>query len=154
VLKYLVIGFWVCGVALGSAYGVMLWQAQQQHDLAHAPKPKIQVEQFKTKMISVPIVYNDMVVGYVLAQFSFTVRPDVMETLDVKPDLYLIDEAFRIIYGGEVINFQNLRKPDVAALGKAIKENVNKRIGKRIIHDVFVRELNYLPKEQFRSGGR
>jgi hypothetical protein len=152
VVKYIFVGIWVCAVTLGAAYGVMYWRAQQQQAAAHPIAPKIEIEQIKTKMISVPLVLNGTVHGYVLAQFTFTVEAKAANALPVKPDIYLVDEAFRLIYAGEAIDFRTLRKPDVAALGRLIKESVNKRFGTELVKEVFVQELNYVPKEQFRGG--
>lgn len=151
-LKYIFVGVWVCAVTLGSTYGVMYWKAQKQQAAAHPTETKVVLEQIKTKTISVPLVLNGTVQGYVLAQFTFTIEASVLDSLPVKPDLYLVDEAFRLIYAGEAIDFRTLRKPDVAALGRLIKDAVNKRLGTELVKEVFVQELNYLPKEQFRGG--
>jgi hypothetical protein len=152
VLKYIFIGIWVCGVTLGSAYGVMYWQAQSRYHAADKPKEKVELEQVKTKIISVPIVYEGKVRGYVLAQFTFTIEASMLKDLEIKPDIYFVDEAFRIIYSGDIVNFTTLRKPDIPALAKVIKDSVNKRLGKDLVREVFVQELNYIPQEQFRGG--
>ena len=153
-LKYIFVGLWVCGVTLGSAYGVMLWQAQNQYHAKDKPVEKVEFEQVKTKVISVPIVHEGKVRGFVLAQFTFQIEASMLKDMAVKPDIYFVDEAFRIIYSGEVVNFSTLRKPDLPALAKVIKESVNKRLGKDLVHEVFVQELNYIPQEQFRGGTR
>lgn len=152
-LKYIFVGVWACVVSLGSAYGVMYWKTLQAQHAANPVEVKPEYEQVKTRMISVPMVYDGAVQGYVLAQFTFTVEVQAMKAAAVKPDLYLVDEAFRLIYAGEVLDFRKLRKPNIAALAQLIKENVNKHYGgKEVVHEVFVQELNYLPKEQFRGG--
>jgi hypothetical protein len=152
VLKYLVIGVWVCSVSLGSAYGVMSWHAQQQQAAANPQNEKVELETLKTKMVHVPIVDRGALQGYVLVQFTFTMDAKVAEELSIKPDVYVVDEAFRLIYSGEGVNFRTLNNPDVGKLGKLVKDNANKRMGHEVIRDLFVQELNFLPKEQFRSG--
>lgn len=152
-IKYIVVGFWVCVVTLGSAYAVMTLKAQQQQAAAHPAEPKVEIEQIKTKLISVPLVINGVVLGYVMAQFTFTVEAAAAKTMPVKPDILIVDEAFRVIYAGEAVDFRRIGKSDVGALANKIKEAVNKRFGIELVKDVYVQELNFIPREQFRGGG-
>jgi hypothetical protein len=72
--------------------------------------------------------------------------------MTVKPDIYLVDEAFKVIYSGSAIDFRNPSKPDFAALGQTIKDNVNARFGGNFVQEVLVQELSYLPQERLRGG--
>ncbi len=155
-VKFLVTGVWLCAITLGAAYGVMSWRAQQaaeQQELAEKEaKAKADTEQVRTKMISVPLVVDGVVRGYVLAQFTFTLNSRLARSLPVKPDVFLVDEAFRLLYSGEAVDFKTLRKTEVGTLAEKLKEKVNKRFGADLVQEVFVQELNYLPKEQSRGG--
>jgi hypothetical protein len=151
-IKHLLLGLWICGISLGAAYGTIAWQAQQKLKTVAAANPKIEIEQVQTKRISVPIITDGVVKGYVFAQFVFNVDGGAMKTMTIKPDIFLVDEAFKVIYRGDGINFRDPEKPDVGKLAKIIKDNVNKRIGSEFVQDVFVEELNYLPQERFRGG--
>lgn len=151
-IKHIILGVWVCGVSLGSAYGVIQWQKHQTQEIQEATEEKRELVQLKTKMINIPLVHNGSVSGYVLTQFSFTADKEMVEKANIMPDLFVVDEAFKIIYSEEAIDFNNLKRANVAQLATKIKENVNKRLGVKLVHDIFVRELNYLPREQFRGG--
>lgn len=154
-IKPILLGIWLCGITLGSAYGVLHWQKQQRAAEAAAvvaAKSPV-LEQMQTKVINVPIIADGAVSGYVLAQFSFTVEADKVKELSTKPDLILVDEAFKLIYAGEAVDFRHLRRADVDALSKIIRTNVNKRLGQELVHDVLVQQLNYLPRDQLRGSG-
>ena len=155
-IKFILTGVWLCVITLGMAYGVMTWRAQQVAEekaaAVHEAKTRGDTEQIRTKMISVPLVVNGAVQGYVLAQFTFSLDARLVRSLPVKPDLFLVDESFRLLYGGEAVDFKTLRKADIGTLAKQLKDNVNKRFGSELVREVFVQELNYLPKEQFRGG--
>jgi hypothetical protein len=155
-IKFVLMGVWLCAITLGAAYGVMYWRAEQAAEdrefAAREAKSREGTEQVRTKMISVPLVVDGVVRGYVLAQFTFTLNSYLAKSLPVKPDLYLVDEAFRLLYSGEAVDFKTLKKTEVGALAEKLKQNVNKRFGTDIVQDVFVQELNYLPKEQSRGG--
>lgn len=151
-IKYILFGLWICAVTLGSSYAMIAWQAQQESPNAEADKPQIKIEQVQTKRISVPVMANGNLKGYVLAQFVFHVDGDAMHSMTVKPDIYLVDEAFKVIYSGSAIDFRNPSKPDFAALGRTIKDNVNARFGGNFVQEVLVQELSYLPQDRLRGG--
>lgn len=151
-IKHIILGVWVCGVSLGAAYGAMQWQQHETQGTQEAAEEKRELVQLKTKMINVPLVHNGSVSGYVLTQFTFTADKDMVEKADITPELFVVDEAFKVIYSEEAINFNNLKRANVARLATKIKDNVNKRLGMKLINNIFVRELNYLPREQFRGG--
>jgi hypothetical protein len=148
-IKIVALGLWVCAVTLGAAYAAMTWQTDDSPQ-REAP---VALEQVTTKMISVPVIGDGAVQGYVLAQFVFTMEAEKLKQLATKPDLFLVDEAYKVIYAGEAVDFRHLRRTDVAALAKIIKENVNKRFGQNLVQEVLVQELNFLPKEQIRARG-
>jgi flagellar basal body-associated protein FliL len=150
-IKALLVGIWLCAVTLGSAYGVLSWQKKQQAAKSAETHEASVIEQMQTKMINVPIITDGAVQGYVLAQFAFTVESSKVKELSTKPDLILVDEAFKLIYAGEAVDFRHLRRTDVDALSKMILTNVNKRLGQEIVHDVLVQQLNYLPRDQIRG---
>jgi hypothetical protein len=151
VIKYILLGIWICGVTLGSSYGVIVWQAEQQQKTGAAPA-KLPIEQVQTKKINVPVIANGTLKGYVLAQFVFHIDAAALKGMNVKPDIYLVDEAFKVIYSGKAIDFRNPLKPDFSALGRTIKDNVNARFGQGFVQEVLVQELTYLPQEKFRGG--
>lgn len=155
-IKFIVTGIWLCAITLGAAYGVMSWRAQQAAEerniAAEEAKSRTDTEQVRTKMISVPLVIDGTVKGYVLAQFTFTLNAYLAKSLPVKPDVFLVDEAFRLLYSGEAVDFKTLKKTEIGTLAEKLKQNVNKRFGADLVQEVFVQELNYLPKEQSRGG--
>ena len=86
-IKLILSGLWVCLVTLLSTYAVVSWQT------ARAPEAEPQklfggLESVKTRMISVPVVADGAIHGYVMAQFIFTVDAKVMNRLSVKPDVF------------------------------------------------------------------
>ena len=152
-IKLILSGLWVCLVTLASTYAAVSWLAPR------APEPETQtqklqggLESVKTKMISVPVVADGAIHGYVMAQFVFTVDSKTMKHLSIKPDVFLVDEAFKAIYSGETIDFRKFKKRDLQGLSKQIGDNVNKRLGVRLIEDVLVQELNYIAKDHVRGG--
>jgi hypothetical protein len=152
-IKPILTGVWVCAATMGSAYLGAAWQRpaavtteRQDHGSSSDSTP------VRTRMISVPVVADGGIRGYVVAQFAFTASAKLMKHMSVKPDLYVLDEAFQLIFSGDMIDFRQFKKQDLPALGKKIAENVNKRLGVHVVEDVLVQELNYVPKDSVRGG--
>ena len=103
-------------------------------------------------MISVPVVADGGIRGYVVAQFAFTAPAKLLKHLPIKPDMFVVDEAFQLIFAGETVDFRQFKKQDLVSLSKKIAENVNKRLGMHVVEDVLVQELNYVPKDSVRGG--
>lgn len=151
-IKQLLFAFWICAVALGSAYGMILWQLSGESEAKPEEVEKAVIEQVQTKRISVPVISDSVLKGYVLAQFTFHVDAQAIGKMTVRPDIYLVDEVFKAIYSGEAVDFRNPRNPDVSALSEMIKKQVNERLGDEFVKEVLVEELNYVPQERFRGG--
>jgi hypothetical protein len=152
-IKLLGIGLWACIVTLGASYGAIEWQ------LRHAAGKGVEddgkkLEEVRTKAINVPIIADGAIQGYIVAQFVFAIDAKLLHELSVKPDIYLLDEAFKTIYAGEKVNFRQLKKQDLPALAKQLGENVNKRLGAAMVQDVLIDQLSYVPREEARTGGK
>jgi hypothetical protein len=74
--------------------------------------------------------------------------------LSIRPEAILLDEAFKVIYAGEAIDFRNIKKQDLPAMLKSINEGVNKRFGSQIVESVLIQELNYISKAEARLGDK
>jgi hypothetical protein len=151
-IKLLVVGLWACAVTLGATYGVLEWQ---RRSATHGPEePAHKIEEVRTKAINVPIIADGAIQGYIVAQFVFTVDTKLMGALAIRPDVYLLDEAFKTIYAGEKVNFRQMKKQDLPALAKQLGENVNKRLGAGLVQDVLIDQLSYVPREEVRGGSK
>jgi hypothetical protein len=153
-IKPILTGVWVCAATMGSAYLGAAWQRPAAVSESRDHGAATDLTLMRTRMISVPVVGDGAIRGYVVAQFAFTSPTKLMKQMSVKPDLYVLDEAFQLIFSGEMIDFRQFKKQDLPALGTKIAENVNKRLGVRVIEDVLIQELNYVPKDSVRGGSR
>lgn len=146
----LLAGIWICLVALGSSYGMTVWKLKEAAVVNSPPPPK-GLEMRKLKMISVPIIANGVVQGYVVAQISFTVEPEALKKMDFAPDPFVQDEAFRTIYADDKLDFKHLERYDLNKFTKDVKAAVAKRMKSDVVDDVLVQEFNYVPVEDIRK---
>jgi len=148
-MQLVVTGLWVCAVTAGAGYGVALWTAR---DYTHPPKQEYLegIEYEKTKVINVPMIADGAVQGYIVAQFVFTVDAKTHRQLSVPPETFVVDEAFRRIYGDEDLDFADLSRVDLKELTLSIKQRVNERLEADVVRDVLIEDFNYVAKGDLR----
>ena len=152
-IKLIMVGLWACVVTLGSCWAVASWTPSKAVDVEREPdKQTGGLEHIRTKMISVPIISEGAIQGYVIAQFIFSIEAKHLKQLSIKPEAILLDEAFKVIYAGETVDFRNIKKQDLAAMLKSISDGVNKRFGTPLVESVLIQELNYVSKAEARLG--
>lgn len=145
------IAIWVCVVMAGSVYAAVQFGA--------APQEKKEVQEFfggldyvKSDIISVPIISKGAIGGYIVAQFVFTIDGTIFRQLSVPPNVFIVDEAFRALYAGDVVDFKDMKKYDIDGLKKKIAMNVNERFKAELIKDVLIERLNFIPLNEVRYG--
>ena len=148
-IKIVLAGIWASLIAVGAVFGVLEWQ--KSATAAAVPDAGLKLQEFRTRAINVPIIGGGMIQGYMVAQFVFTVDAVALAKMPVSPEVYVLDEAFKTIYAGEQVNFQNMKKQDLPLLAKKLGENVNKRLGIAIIQHVLIDQLSYIPKKDVRG---
>lgn len=150
-IRLLLTGLWVCILTAGASYAVAYWKANG--GLAAAPKDEYLdgLEYQKTRALSVPMVENGSVQGYIVARFVYTVEAKVLHQLSVPPEPFVVDEAFRNIYGDERLDFRKLARYDLTGLTQAIKGRVNERMQAEVVQDILIEEFNYVSKDDLRT---
>src|SRR6476660_2064878 len=100
-IKAILTGLWVCAATMGAAYLGAIWQrpaAAVADKSGHGASSDL--VPIRTRMLSVPVVAEGGIRGYVVAQFAFTAQAKVMKEMPIKPDMYVLDEAFQLIFSG------------------------------------------------------
>ena len=149
-IKTLLIGLWVCVVALGSSY---FFVQMNNSSAAHVvPTEEAEVIEFiKTDMVSVPVIREGKVQGYLVAQLSFAVNKTATKKLAFEPTPYLVDVAYRALYENSAIDFSQLQPQDLTLLAKKIAEGANAKLGGEVVKDVLMNEINYVPRDEVRT---
>jgi hypothetical protein len=148
-IRLLMAGVWACIVTVGASLAISYWNESR----AALPPKQEYVEGLvyeKTKVINVPMIAEGSVQGYIVAQLVFTADAKVLRQLPVPPEAFVVDEAFRSIYGDQRLDFKNLARYDLAQFAQTVKERVNKRLQAAVLQDVLVQEFNYVSKDQLR----
>jgi hypothetical protein len=148
--KLVLIGLWACLVTLASSYGATYWKSA--HEKTASPESSIlDLEYKKTKEFNVPKITDGVVQGYIVVKLSYSLIPGAAKGLPDAPEAYLLDEAFRIVYSDDSIDFSNLKKYDLPKMTKTLVQNVNARMNSPIIKDVLIQEFDYVTKSDLKK---
>jgi hypothetical protein len=145
-IKLLVMAIWASMAALLASSAGAHWQASREK----APQASAarNYEFHKTRVINVPIVSDGVLEGYVIVQFLYAIDARGSETLAVSPDAFLMDHAFRTLYGDPRLDFRHLEKYDMSGLTADLKTMLNQKLGEGMISEVLIQDFSYMPKDQ------
>ena len=144
-MKQLLTGAWVTAVALGSAYG-MARLTPSASDAAEAA-PAIVLQSQKTRVINVPLVSGGQLRGYISAQFVVTLDANLLKGLQVPPEVYLLDEAFRALYADATLDPSHVETYDLQKLTGRLVKATNDRLGTPLVKDVLIENFAYIDKD-------
>lgn len=145
-MKLLLTGLWVVVVALGAAYGVALYMPTGSDAAKAAAAPVALVTQ-KTRVINVPVITGGALHGFVSAQFVFTQDGNIAKTLQVQPDVFLLDEAFRALYSDTAFDPDHVERYDLKKLTATLVKATNDRLGVPLLKDVLIENFSYIDKD-------
>jgi hypothetical protein len=143
----LILALWVSTITALASHTAAHWQN------AHAAAPSAETapqifEYRKTRVINVPIVGEGALLGYVIVQFLYGVNIKAAEKLNVSPDAFIMDDAFRTLYGDPSLDFRHLEKYDITGLTTRIKAMVNDKLGQGLVKEILIQDFSYMPKDQ------
>ncbi|WP_441244054.1 hypothetical protein [Tardiphaga sp. 768_D3_N2_1] len=148
-MKLLITGIWACLVTVGTSFGISYWKETAAALPAKQDQPEGLVYE-KVKVINVPMIADGSVQGYIVTQLVFTADAKVLRQLPVPPEPFVVDEAFRMIYGDQKLDFKNLGRYDLTQFAQTVRAQVNKRLQTEALQEVLVQDFNYVSKDQIR----
>lgn len=148
-IKPLLLAVWISVLSLSANFGAAYWKAQRAQ--AVTDKAPQALEQRKTRIINVPILIAGSVQGYVVAQFAYTGEAAALKAASVSPEGVILDEAFRMLYAEEKIDFRKLQRADLDKIVETLKARVVARVAPELVKEILVQEFNYVSKDEIRK---
>jgi len=146
-IRLLIAGVWMAATMLASGYATAQYIASQKRIGNGDEVAFVGLDYETVNPVNVPILFEGALQGYVVAKLVFTADGEVLQRLPVPPHPFLIDEAFRVLYSDKELDFKNLERYDLDKFTEDLKQKTNARMGKKVIQDVLVEELNYFDKD-------
>ncbi len=144
------VSIWIISLTLASAYfgATVGFRSTAQSSSQGEGGPAL----INMKSLTVPVIANGGVQGYVIARITLSVKRDLLKTLPQPPDLVLTDSVFKTIYAEEQVDFKHLVKQDLNNLSNTIRDNANAIAGVPLVENAFIQELHYLSRQEAAAG--
>jgi hypothetical protein len=150
-LKIVLLGVWLIVVTVGAVAGSGYLAAMKKQDGEAAEPVDLGVEEVEADMTSVPMVRGGEIVGYLIIQLSFAVDRAIEEETRIEALPFINDAAFRVIFGSSDLDFRHLTRADLDQITGEITHEANTRIGKKLVRQTLVQQLNFVGREDIRT---
>jgi len=147
-VKMILIGVLVALSTLGGSYAGMMLAHSSSRAAEHAEVEALEIVKFES--LSIPVLRNGKVHGYVLGRFAFGASPSEVKKNRTAMTMYVSEAVFTSIYEEDSIDFSALRPLQVDALAERIVKKANGRIGQPLIKQAFIENLSFLGQEEVR----
>lgn len=146
-IRIVIIGLWICAVALGSLYFAVQQNSATAAVTSHDAQP---LDDGKTEVFSVPIIIDGAVQGYVVTQLIYTIDSAVKASVKTPVSFFINDEIFRQFYGhySDVKEVEAVKFEDVK---QAIIDGVNARFPEPLVKDLLIQQFNYISSKEIRD---
>ena len=144
-IRSLLLAVITCLSTLGGLYGATTWKASAKAATAAGDQGKLQM--LKTRMVSVPLLSNGEVLGYVVTRLQFVADMGLANLSTVQPEVFVADEAFRQIYEKAPEDMKSGRKQVVRELAASVASGANTRMGRDVVKDVMIDSWAFLSKQ-------
>lgn len=148
-IRALLLAVITCLSTIGGLYGAMTWKATAKAANTDGEHGKLQM--MKTRMVSVPLLSNSEVIGYVVTRLQFVADMDLVKLSTVQPEVFVADEAFREIYEKAPEDMKSGRKKLLNELAASVAAGANKRMGRDVVKDVMIDSWAFLSKQDMMS---
>jgi hypothetical protein len=143
----LIIALWAAVTALGSSFVAERYLRpviQHRNERLASAEPTLR----KLPSLTVPIVTDGRVQGYVVAKLSWQADATLLKALSHPPDAFVLDEAFGVLYSEAAIDFRKLQRSDLVKIRQDILARVGTRLKSAVAVDLLVEEFNYVPRSE------
>ena len=144
-IRMILLAVVACLSTVGGVYGAVTWKSSLSAEPSKDESHKLQI--LKTPMVSVPILSDGQVLGYVVTRLQFAADTDLLKESSVQPEAFVADEAFRLIYETAPRDIKVSRKNALKELAENIASGTNERLGRKIVRDVMIDSWTYLSKQ-------
>ena len=135
---------WICLLTSAAAYAAIFVNGISRRARRRKSNRAPAMEYKKLPAISIPMIADGAVQGYVVAELGYTY--DQNAKAPIPPDAYLLDETFRKVYSDTTLDFRHLEKYDLNGMTKDLAQRVNQRLHAAVVKDVLVQAMNFIPK--------
>jgi len=146
-LRRIIFCVWVCAIFLVSLLTIQWLSVDSGKPRTIEEKGEV----LKLDSISVPVISDAQVTGYVIAQLAFLIDSEKAKLLPMPLEVLVSGETFAFLYDHRG---RDALKRNASVLGKAMEElrgTINSRYTIEVVKAIEVKQLDFLSKEEIRD---
>lgn len=143
-IKFVLIGVWVCIISLGGVYAAVTLSGGGA-DSASA-KQETPPAYVAGEVLSIPVLTDGTVTGYFLTKVSVMVDQEKAAKTHLPMAPYITDELYTVLVGEKMINLPQAGHLDVEGLRAKIKNDLNAKAKEELVTAVIFEQLDYITK--------
>lgn len=151
-IKPLLIGIWTAALLSGSAifFGNQAANQDSSKD-SNAGSLFSQVEFVTIEPLSVAIIRENQVKGYLIVDAVFTMEPGAREEFSIPVSYLLRDLITGSISRNKEIDIYRLDKFDLDSFQAKLKTDINTKMGDEKVRDVLIQQIDFFSNEDIRD---
>jgi hypothetical protein len=104
----------------------------------------------KAGTLNVPVLRGGKIHGYIVVRFAYALDREIKEPEHLAVESLLHDEAFRVLYSDQHVDFRTIEKYDIAGLKQKLLERLRSRLSSDSVQDVLISEFSFVPVSALR----
>ncbi|WP_102830535.1 hypothetical protein [Bartonella bovis] len=149
-IKMIAMGVWGCLVALSTLMlSVKVNAVNPNISKVSAPVAE-EISPGQTEVISVPILVEGSVQGYIISQLTYLIDKKVEQEMSFPLGVLINDAIFKCFWGS-YSDVRAVEKIKFETVKKQIIDEVNQHFPTPVLKDLLVKQFNYLPADKVRD---
>jgi len=149
-IKLIFVGTWVVIVLSASIFVFSGKHTELLGGGEEAGKVKAKVETLKMDPVSIALIREGKVKGYLVVEPAFTYTMEGKKT-DVPIGLFFQDALVNYLFNNDEIDTERLEKFDLATFRTNLKNDVNANLDGIAIDEVLIQRIDYLSIDEVRD---
>ena len=113
-------------------------------------KPKVKVETLKMNPVSIALIREGRVKGYLVVEPAFTYTMESKKN-DTPIGLFFQDALVNYLFNNDEIDTERLEKFDLVTFRQNLKKDVNKKLDGIAVEEVLIQRIDYLSIDEVRD---
>ncbi|MEM8649724.1 MAG: hypothetical protein AAGF54_04280 [Pseudomonadota bacterium] len=109
------------------------------------------LEHISLQPLSIVLIRDNTVKGYILIEASFSVDSDKKKKLSVPIELIAQNAINSSILNDKKIDIERLDEFNIDEFQNRLKSYVNKKLDKMVVHDVLIQRIDFIKSNNVRS---